>query len=280
MRRLAKRQTMGVRRMGAHPHLPYYLSGAQDGSVRLWEWGHPQCIAVARQPGSFPKVSKVMFNAQGNKFGVSDGEGSMCLWQVGLGVNMNRPYLNLKCHNKSMSEFTFVGSASLLATAGHSSEGRNVALWDTLLPQKNALVQGFSCHGDGASAVLYSAKHQVLISGGKRGDIAIFDVRQRQLRHTFQGHDVAIRCMSLDPAEEFFVSGSADGDIKVWALNIHSQVYSFPAEHSKNSIFRNMGSGVTQLHMSQDNHLFSCGADGSMKVRTLPDRDSVVNTWC
>ena len=43
------------------------LSGAHDGSVRLWEWGHNQNIAVARQPGSFPKVTCVLFNAQGNK---------------------------------------------------------------------------------------------------------------------------------------------------------------------------------------------------------------------
>ncbi len=41
-----------------------------------------------------------------------------------------------------MSDFTFVGSASLLGTSGQSSEGRNVCLWDTLLPQKSALVQG------------------------------------------------------------------------------------------------------------------------------------------
>ncbi len=43
------------------------LTGSQDGSVRLWEWGHSQCIATARQPGQFPKVTKVKFNAQGNK---------------------------------------------------------------------------------------------------------------------------------------------------------------------------------------------------------------------
>ena len=45
------------------------VAGAQDGSVRLWEWGHAHCIAVARQPGTFPKVTKVLFNAQGNKVG-------------------------------------------------------------------------------------------------------------------------------------------------------------------------------------------------------------------
>ena len=76
------------------------------------------------------------------QFGVADGEGSVCLWQVGLGVNMSKPYLSLKCHNKMTCDFVFVGSSSLLATAGQSSESRNVCLWDTLLPQRTSLIQG------------------------------------------------------------------------------------------------------------------------------------------
>lgn len=43
----------------------------------------------------------------------------------------------------------------------------------------------------------------------------IFDIRQRRLLHTFQAHDSTIKCFAVDPSEEFFVSGSADGDIKV-----------------------------------------------------------------
>ena len=35
------------------------------------------------------------------------------------------------------------GSSSLLGSAGHSSDGKNVALWDTLLPSKRACVQSF-----------------------------------------------------------------------------------------------------------------------------------------
>ncbi|ELU10253.1 hypothetical protein CAPTEDRAFT_201231 [Capitella teleta] len=277
---LTKRPVAGARRMGSHPQLPYYLTGSQDGSVRLWEWGHSQCIAVARQPGSFPKVTRVLFNAQGNKFGVSDVEGSLCLWQVGLGLNMNKPYLSLKCHNKTTSDFVFVGSSSFLSTAGHSSESKNVCLWDTLLPQRSALVQGFHCHTDGAVAVLYAPQHQVLISAGKRGDVSIFDVRQRHLRHSFQAHDGPIKCMSLDPMEEYFVTGAADGDIKIWGLTVHNLIHSFTGEHSKGSIFRNMGSGVTQLYVSPNSQLFSCGSDGSMKVRQLPTRnDSIVKSY-
>jgi len=62
------------------------------------------------------------------------------------------------------------------------------------------------CHDQGA---------QLLISGGKKGDINIFDVRQRQQRQRFQAHESAIKCLALDPHEEFFVSGAGDGDIKV-----------------------------------------------------------------
>ena len=43
------------------------LTGSKDGTVRLWEWGHMDCINEPRKPGAFPKVTKVLFNAQGNK---------------------------------------------------------------------------------------------------------------------------------------------------------------------------------------------------------------------
>jgi len=81
-------------------------------------------------------------------------------------------------------------------------------------------VAAFQCHPDGCPMVLYAPQHQVLVSGGKKGEICIFDVRQRQLRQTFQAHEtnVAIRCLALDSgsgAEECFVTGSSDGDIKV-----------------------------------------------------------------
>lgn len=55
--------------------------------------------------------------------------------------------------------------------------------------------------------------------------------------------------------------------------------YSFPGEHSRNTLFRNIGMGVSNLYIDQQGHLFSCGADGSMKMRILPDKGSnIVNT--
>lgn len=54
------------------------------------------------------------------------------------------------------------------------------------MPRKKSQVTAFTCHDQGASSLVYAPQHQLLISAGKKGDVCIFDVRQRQLRHRFQ----------------------------------------------------------------------------------------------
>ena len=71
----------------------------------------------------------------------------------------------------------------------------------------------------------YASKHQLLITGGRKGFVCVFDIRQRQLLHTFQAHDSAIKALALDASEDFFVTGSAEGNMKgyrVFGLGIHS----------------------------------------------------------
>ncbi|XP_066993059.2 dmX-like protein 2 isoform X2 [Anabrus simplex] len=275
---ILKHKVDGIRRLCSHPILSMYLTGSQDGSVQLWEWNQVNAVATPRPPGTFAKVTRVRFSEHGNKFGVADGDGNLSLWQAAFSHGSSVPFFTYQCHNKITSDFVFLGSCSVLATAGHSSESKNVAMWDSLLPLKKSLISAFTCHDQGASSLVYAPQHQLLISAGKKGDVCIIDVRQRQLRHRFQAHESPIKCLAIDPGEEFFVTGSADGDIKVWALSMHNALYSFPGEHARSSFFKNIGQGVTQLHVDSNSRLFSCGADGSMKVRQLPDRDQIVHT--
>ncbi|XP_064475038.1 dmX-like protein 2 [Ornithodoros turicata] len=273
---LKRHRIDSVRRLCSHPVLPVYLSGSQDGSVSLWEWGHSQPVSTPRLSGTFAKVTSIQFNQQGNKFGVTDADGNLSLWQVGITSPNARPFFSSQCHSKQASDFAFISSSSLIATAGYSAENRNVCIWDTLLPLRKALVSPFHCHEHGSAAVVFAPQNQLLISAGKKGDVAIIDVRQRQIRHKFQAHDTAIKCLTLDPKEEYYITGSADGDIKVWGLSVHLLLYAFPNEHSRSTLFRNIGMGVTHLYTDSHGRLFSCGADGSMKLRQLPERDVVV----
>ncbi|XP_055931190.1 dmX-like protein 2 isoform X2 [Argiope bruennichi] len=272
---LKKHKIDGVRKLTSHPLMPVYLSGSQDGSVSLWEWNHAQPISSPRQAGTFAKVTKIAFNLQGNKFGVTDGDGIISLWQVGLGSVSNKPYFSTQCHSKQANDFAFLSSSSLIATAGQSTDNRNVCLWDTLLPQGKSLIASFQCHEGGCSSLVYAPQSHTLISAGKKGDICIFDVRQNKLKQKFQAHESPIKCLALDPAEEFFATGSADGDIKVWGLSVHVKLCTFNGEHTKSSLFRSINNGVSQMEIDEMGRLFSCGADGSLKFRTLPDNDIV-----
>lgn len=73
------------------------MTGSQDGSVHIWEWGHPQTVAEPRAAGTFAKVTRVRFSQHGNKFGVADGDGNLSLFNVGLTSSNYRPfYVSIK----------------------------------------------------------------------------------------------------------------------------------------------------------------------------------------
>ncbi|XP_021393136.2 dmX-like protein 2 isoform X1 [Lonchura striata] len=271
---LIKRNLNNIKRMASHPVHQYYLTGAQDGSVRMFEWTRPQQLVCFQQAGN-ARVTRMYFNAQGNKCGVADGEGFLSIWQVNQTTSNPKPYLSWQCHSKTTSDFAFITSSSLVATSGQSNDNRNVCLWDTLVSSSNSLIHAFTCHDHGATVLQYAPKHQLLISGGRKGYICIFDIRQRQSLFTFQAHESAVKALALDPSEDYFVTGSAEGNMKVWRLTGYNLIHSFKNEHAKQSLFRNIGAGVTQIETVQGNRIFSCGADGTLKMRVLPNAFNV-----
>ncbi|XP_063894834.1 dmX-like protein 2 isoform X4 [Helicoverpa armigera] len=276
-----KHKIDNIKRMAAHPSQPLYLTGGADGSVQLWEWGHPSCVWSPRPPGAFAKVTRVRFSDYGNKFAASDADGNLAMWQLhpaphqaGHPHASPRPFFMHQCHSKGISDFVFLGSCSLVATAGHSSESKNVAIWDTLMPTKKALVVSWTCHEGGAACVSWAGSLGALVSCGRRGDVLVWDLRARAVRHRLHAHHAPIKCVALSPREDYYAIGAADGDIKVFSLTTHQLLYTFAGEHARSSFFKHIGQGVTQIHIDNAGRLFSCGADGTMKVRKLPERDS------
>ncbi|XP_075875590.1 dmX-like protein 1 isoform X2 [Nelusetta ayraudi] len=272
---MIKRNINNVRRMTSHPTLPYYLTGAQDGSVRMFEWGHSQQIICFRSPGN-SRVTRIRFNHQGNKFGIVDADGGLSLWQTNTSGSTPKPYLTLQCHNKTAHDFVFVASSSLIATAGLSTDNRNVCLWDTLVTPANCLVHAFCCHDSGATVLAMAPRNQLLITGGRKGWISILELPHKLQRQSFQAHDSPVKALAVDPTEDCFVSGSSEGNIKVWSVATQCPLYTFPNEHARQSLFRNLGTGVMQIEVGPTDHIFSCGADGTMKMRVLPNRFGAV----
>ncbi|VDM39617.1 unnamed protein product [Toxocara canis] len=277
--KLLKRQVGGIRRMDSHPCLPYYLSGSSDGSIRLWEWGVGQPLFTPRVAGQYAKVTKVVFSANGNKLAAVDGDGLLCLWQASHGLPIRKPFFSQKCHSKSAADVKFIGtSASVLVTAGSGSGDQNVAVWDTLMPQSKAMVHSWIAHPEGASSVMYLPSLQTVVSGGRHGEMCLWDIRQRQLRATVKCFEnTIVKCLVGDHSQDFVIAGSNDGDIKIWNVEGTPQlVFSLNGEHVARGGFslRQVASGsiqgVQQLFLDAQMRLYSCGADCSLKCRPLP----------
>ena len=43
------------------------ISGSQDGSIRMWEFGHSQEITSHHTSGSYQRVTRARFSPHGNK---------------------------------------------------------------------------------------------------------------------------------------------------------------------------------------------------------------------
>eukprot|EP00111_Clytia_hemisphaerica_P015793 TCONS_00046632-protein len=264
---IQRRPFSGTRRTASHPTLPYYVVGGADGSVRMFEFIHPDQITLFRPPGEHERVNKIAFNPMGNKFAVVDDSGYLSIWQV-ANTHETTPFYSMKCHSKNCVDFAFLGSSSLIATVGATNDKRNVCIWDTLLSGRKALVHSFAHGNHGAQCLIYVPGQQALVTGGKRGDICIFDIRHRRLLHTFQGHDSLIKTMSLDPMEMFFVTGSVEGDIKVWSIEGSEMLDSFPKEHARGTVsLRQISPGVQCIRVMPSRKIFSCGGDGTVKWR-------------
>lgn len=75
--------------------------------------------------------------------------------------------------------------------------------------------------------------------------------------------------MALNSDEHLLATGSSEGSVKIWSLKSFELKHSFPNEHSKSSLIRSFNSGVNQLGFAYDDQLLSCGADGTVTIRSL-----------
>lgn len=74
-------------------------------------------------------------------------------------------------------------------------------------------------HESGAYAITYEPNSQLLFSGGKKGEIVVSDLRQRSTTmHTFTAHQSRIRSISIDPETKSLITGSIDGELKVYYM--------------------------------------------------------------
>ena len=264
-----------------HPSLPFYLAAGVDGSVNLHQFGFPELLTPYRK-ASAPRVHSIKFALSGSRFGAVDDAGNLSLWQFESNSDSQKPFSVIPCHAKRGNDLCFLDAGNLVATGGLSKKGSalaaNVAVWDTLIPSGKACVASFNCHPKGAFTLAYSEVHRLLISGGKTGDMCVWDMRMQKLLHSFpEAHTHNIRSMALDETQSVLATGSSDGSIKIWTLPTMVETAVFADAHRQQSFTKNQSKFLTSAISTfgvmcvsfWNNQLLSSGADGRLASRNF-----------
>jgi WD40 repeat protein len=172
-------------------------------------------------------------------------------------------------------DFMFLDDDSTLATCGNEPNGHNVKVWSFLIPTAPPLYS-FKCHDGGALCMCYLPSSKILITGGTKGDVVIFELENYTEIYSLQpaqdGGFGPVYCLLADEWSSQFFVGTGNGQLLAYDSKIFSVRARFNNLFEKQSFFNHpsaMGMvntyGVTSLAM-KGRDLYATGSDGSVKL--------------
>ncbi|XP_059651214.1 uncharacterized protein LOC132298889 [Cornus florida] len=320
-----------TRAFSSHPSRPFFLVGSSNTHIYLWEFGKNKATATygvlpaanVPPPYALASISAVQFDHYGQRFATAALDGTVCTWQLEVGGRSNiRPTESSLCFNNHASDVTYVtASGSIIAAAGHSSNGVNVVIWDMLAPPSTSRAS-IMCHEGGACSLSVfdndigsGSISPLIVTGGRGGDVGVHDFRYiatgrtKRHKHSDSGEQNIIASSTADlqiksgnqntngmlwylpkahlgdvtkistiPNTSFFLTGSKDGDVKLWDAKRAKLVYHWSKLHERHTFMQPSSRGfggvvraaVTDIQVVSHGFL-SCGGDGSVKLVQLKD---------
>lgn len=269
-------------------------------------------------PYALASISALQFDHFGHRFASAALDGTVCAWQLEVGGRSNIcPTESSLCFNGHASDVTYVtGSGSIIAAAGYSSTGVNVVIWDTLAPPTTSRAS-IVCHEGGALSLSVfdndigsGSISPLIVTGGKGGDVGLHDFRyiatgktRRQISAAMtagiqsefsdklgnqdhngmlwyipKAHSGSVTKISTIPNTSLFLTGSKDGDVKLWDAKRAMLLFHWSKLHDRHTFLQPSSRGfggvvraaVTDIQVISNGFL-TCGGDGSVKLIQLKD---------
>lgn len=274
--------------LASHPLRRRFASGGTDGVVRLWDFADPISLASFRE-GPFGRISDLCFSAYGNTMLAVYSSGFVTLWEDpdvyssqsrSRSSSCNRTKVIRAFDNRQACGAAFLDERHTIAVVGdHTappSVGHSLRIFDTR--ETNS-----SFHASWSAAVNHQSEAKCLalledrmrvVTGGLDGSLSIVDIRTKACIAELPAHNDQVTCLALEiPRGRALVSGSANGEIKLWdsrtllQLDVIQEAHR-PTRHywSGNGIGGLVGSYGTNALALTDRSLISCGGDGVVKI--------------
>lgn len=121
-------------------------------------------------------------------------------------------------------------------------------------PLATAMGGSFEKEDSYVRSVCFSPDGQYLVSGAEDKTVKVWDMHSRELKHSFQGHELDIYSLDFSSDSRFIVSGSGDGKTKIWNMETGLCDYTLGNEEIGPK------EGVTSVAISPDGKYVAAGS--------------------
>ena len=195
------------------PDETFLLTGADDGTARLWEAETGR--VVRRFAGHEEGLSSVAFSPNGRHVLTGASDGTARLWETSTGKEVRR----FDGHAKSIQSVAFSPDGSCVLTGSMDKTAR---LWETAAGRE---VRRFEGHESTVWSVAFSPDGTHVLTGAGEmwsrsgtGDntARLWETATGKEACRYEGHSVGIRCAVFAPDARYVLTASKDKTARLW----------------------------------------------------------------
>jgi len=186
-------------------------SGAEDGSIRLWNLDNFQCVQVIKHHEK--AVNCLRFSPNGKFLASASWDNTIKLWNL----ETFDLIATLSGHQDSV-EVLDISMDSLLLASG--SNDQTIRLWDI---KKNQALHTFDNFSDTIRSLCFSPDG-LQLAAGSWDVIHLWDVLSKKLIRTFKGQTKNyMSALAISPDGLTLAAGSHDKTIRLWDMTSKNQ---------------------------------------------------------
>ena len=247
--------TDAVNSVSYSPDGTQLLSGAADGTVKLWDVSMEGIITTFH--GHTASVTSVAFSPDGVLFASTSLDNTIKLWNVSTEENN----VTLSGHTDGVTSVAFSPNGTTLATG---SNDKTVKLWNVETHENIATletdarnIQSLTFSPDGSllayasqsdAVELWNVETQTyigrfarywnhtsvafspdgtLLTSSSQDDVCLWDLETKEYIGILKGHTETVTSVAFSPDGTLIASGSGDDTIKLWDVASHQNIATF-----------------------------------------------------